>query len=154
MDRTLLLIKPDALQRELVGEIISRVERKGLRLVGLKMLNLTPEILDEHYNHLRHLEFFDEIKSFMSSLPIIASCWEGVDCVETVRRLCGTTKAREAAPGTIRGDLAMSIQTNLVHASDSAETALQEITRFFQPAELFSYKDSLSYFRYSSREAQ
>ncbi len=152
MERTLVLIKPDALQRDLAGEIISRLERKGLKLVGIKMMTLADELLDEHYSHLRSRDFFAEIKTFMRSTPVIACVWEGVDCVNTVRLLCGITKAREAEPGTIRGDLAMSVQANLVHASDSLETAEVEIERFFKPGELFDYEDVLQPFIYSSRE--
>jgi len=152
MERTLVLIKPDAMQRDLVGELIQRFERKGLKLVGIKMMALPDELLDEHYSHLVGRDFFTEIKTFMRSTPIIACCWEGVDCVNTVRTMCGITKAREAAPGTIRGDLAMSVQANLVHASDSLETAEIEIARFFDTSELFEYEDVLNPFIYSSRE--
>ena len=152
MERTLVLIKPDAMQRDLVGELIQRFERKGLKLVGIKMMALSDELLDEHYSHLAGRDFFAEIKTFMRSTPLIACCWEGVDCVNTVRTMCGITKAREAAPGTIRGDLAMSVQANLVHASDSLETAKVEIPRFFNASELFEYKDVLNPFIYNSRE--
>jgi nucleoside-diphosphate kinase len=152
MERTLVLIKPDAIQRDLAGDIITRLERKGLKLVGIKMISLDDELLDVHYSHLSGRDFFAEIKTFMRSTPVIACCWEGVDCVDTVRLLCGITKAREAEPGTIRGDLAMSVQANLVHASDSLETAQVEIERFFKPEELFDYEDVLQPFIYSSRE--
>ncbi len=152
MERTLVLIKPDAVQRDLIGEIVTKFERKGLKVVGIKMMTLSDELLDEHYSHLRGRDFFAEIKTFMRSTPIIACCLEGVDCVNTVRLLCGITKAREAAPGTIRGDLAMSVQTNLVHASDTLETAGEEVPRFFKPEELFAYEDALNPFIYSSRE--
>ncbi len=152
MERTLVLIKPDAMQRDLVGELIQRLERKGLKLAGIKMMALSDDLLDEHYSHLVGRDFFAEIKTFMRSTPIIASCWEGVDCVNTVRAMCGITKAREATPGTIRGDLAMSVQANLVHASDSLETAEVEIARFFNSDELFEYEDVLNPFIYSSRE--
>ena len=152
MERTLVLIKPDALQRDLAGEIIKIFERKGLKLVGIKMMALTDALLDEHYSHLTGRDFFAEIKTFMRSTPIIACCWDGVDCVNTARLLCGITKAREATPGTIRGDYAMSVQANLVHASDSLETASVEIERFFKPEELFDYEDALNPFVYSSRE--
>jgi nucleoside-diphosphate kinase len=152
MERTLVLIKPDAVQRDLIGEIIAKFERKGLKVVGIKMMTLSDELLDEHYSHLRGRDFFAEIKTFMRNTPVIACCLEGVDCVNTVRLLCGITKAREAAPGTIRGDLAMSVQANLVHASDSLETAGVEVPRFFKPEELFAYEDALNPFIYSSRE--
>jgi nucleoside-diphosphate kinase len=152
MERTLVLIKPDAIQRDLIGDIIRQFERKGLKLVGIKMMTLSNDLLEEHYSHLRGRDFFTEVMTFMRSTPIIACCWEGVDCVNTVRLLCGITKAREAEPGTIRGELAMSVQANLVHASDSLETAGVEIERFFKPGELFDYKDVLQPFIYSSRE--
>jgi len=152
MERTLVLIKPDAIQRDLIGDVIRQFERKGLKLVGIKMMALSDDLLDEHYSHLSGRDFFTEVKTFMRSTPIIACCWEGVDCVNTVRLLCGITKAREAEPGTIRGELAMSVQANLVHASDSLETARVEIERFFKPGELFEYEDVLQPFIYSSRE--
>jgi nucleoside-diphosphate kinase len=152
MERTLVLIKPDALQRDLAGEIIKIFEHKGLKLVGIKMMTLSDELLNEHYSHLVGRDFFAEIKTFMRSTPIIACCWEGVDAVNTVRLLCGITKAREAAPGTIRGEYAMSVQANLVHASDSLETAQVEVERFFKSEELFDYEDILQPFVYSSRE--
>ena len=139
MERTLVLLKPDALQRGLMGEIISRFERKGLRIARLKMMRLTDDLLQEHYSHLSHLPFFGEIKAFMMRTPVVAMCLEGLGAVEAVRAMCGTTLAREAVPGTIRGDLAMSIQANLVHASDGPETAGKEVPRFFADSELFDY---------------
>ena len=131
MERTLVLLKPDALQRGLMGEIISRFETKGLKLVGMKMMRLDDALLDEHYSHLSHLPFFGDIKSFMMRTPVIASC-----CFDCVARRC---RKREAAPGTIRGDYAMSIQANLVHASDSLETAQAEVPRFFRDDELYDF---------------
>ncbi|MBF6614137.1 MAG: nucleoside-diphosphate kinase [Chloroflexi bacterium] len=152
MERTLVLLKPDALQRGLLGEIISRFERKGLKLVGMKMMQLDDALLDEHYAHLSYLAFFGEIKKFMMLAPVIALCWEGVKCVETVRRLCGVTKSWEADPGTIRGDLGMSIQANLIHASDSVETASVEVPRFFKGDELFSYESIQTPYLYTKNE--
>lgn len=154
MERTLVLLKPDAVQRDLVGEIISRLERKGLKLIGLKMMPLSSSLLDEHYSHLAGRPFFPEIRSFMQLTPVVACCWEGTDCVNTVRQICGVTKAREAAPGTIRGDLAMSVQDNLIHCSDSLETASAEIERFFKPEELFNYEDALTRYLYNSSERE
>ena len=139
MERTLVLLKPDAVQRGLLGEITARFERKGLKIAGLKMMQLSDSLLDEHYSHLGHLPFFGEIKAFMMQTPVVAMCLEGVNAVETVRRLCGVTKSWEADPGTIRGDYGMSIQANLVHASDSLETAEKEVPRFFSDGELFDY---------------
>jgi nucleoside-diphosphate kinase len=118
----------------------------------MKMMVLTDQLLDEHYSHLREKSFFGEIKGFMKSTPVVACCLEGVDCVNTVRLLCGITKAREAAPGTIRGSYAMSVQANLVHASDSLETARVEVERFFKTDELFTYEDALQGFVYSPAE--
>ncbi len=152
MERTLVLIKPDAVQRGLVGRIITRFEEKGLRLAAIKFMSLTDEILNEHYSHLLDKPFFGGTKRFMQSTPVVAICWEGLDSVDTVRRLCGITKAREAAPGTIRGDLAMSVQANLVHASDSIETARQEVARFFNESELLSYDSALTGLVYSEDE--
>jgi nucleoside-diphosphate kinase len=153
MERTLVLLKPDAVQRGLLGEIITRFERKGLKLVGMKMMKLEDALLDEHYSHLNHLPFFGEIKKFMMLGPVIATCWVGVDCIETVRRLCGVTNAREAAPGTIRGDFGMSIQANLVHASDSVETAANEVPRFFSKNELFHYEWIQKPYLYTKQES-
>lgn len=143
MERTLVLIKPDAIQRGLAGKILARFEEKGLKIVGIKFMQLGDALLSEHYSHLADKPFFAGIRRFMQSTPVVAVCLEGLDVVETVRAICGITKARAAAPGTIRGDWAMSIQANLVHASDSIETALTEVPRFFKESELFSY-DSLS----------
>ena len=152
MERTLILIKPDAIQRGLIGKIITRFEEKGLKLVGMKVLKLTDELLIEHYSHLADKPFFAGIRRFMQLTPVIAICLEGLDCVETVRSLCGITKSREAAPGTIRGDWAMSIQANLVHASDSIETAAKEVARFFDASELFEYQSALTSTIYSEDE--
>lgn len=140
MQRTLVLIKPDGVQRGLIGEIIHRFERKGLKLVAMKMMSVDDVILDTHYAHLRDKPFFAGIKKFMKSSPLIACVWEGLDAVENVRLIVGATRPREAAPGTIRADFAMSVPSNLIHASDSAETAEQEITRFFHGNEVFSYE--------------
>jgi nucleoside-diphosphate kinase len=139
MERTLVLIKPDALQRGLVGKVMSYFESKGLKLVGNKMMQLDDSILKEHYAHLVTKPSFKGIADFMSSAPVVAQCWEGNDAVKVVRNLCGITNAREAAPGTVRGDLAMSVMCNLVHASDSLETAKVEVPRFFKNEELFDY---------------
>jgi nucleoside-diphosphate kinase len=154
MERTLVLLKPDAVQRDLVGEIISRLERKGLKLVGLKLMRLSDELLNEHYSHLVGKSFFPEVKSFMQLTPVVACCWEGVEAVNTVRAICGITKAREAAPGTIRGEFAMSVQANLIHCSDSLETANAEVKRFFKSEELFSYDDVLERYVYNSSERE
>jgi nucleoside-diphosphate kinase len=136
----------------MAGRIIARFEEKGLKLVGVKMMNLSDDLLERHYSHLADKPFFGGIKTFMQLTPVIAICLEGLDCVETVRRLCGITKSREADPGTIRGDWAMSIQANLVHASDSIETAKAEVARFFAESELFEYDSALTPSIYSADE--
>ena len=152
MERTLVLIKPDAVQRGLIGRLLARFEDKGLKVAGIKFMKLTDELLNEHYSHLADKPFFPGTKRFMTQTPVVAICIEGLDSVDTVRRLCGITKAREAAPGTIRGDWAMSVQANLVHASDSLETAKTEVARFFNTAELFEYDSALTSAIYSEDE--
>jgi nucleoside-diphosphate kinase len=152
MQRTLFLIKPDGLQRRLVGEIIARLERKGLSLIGIKMLRMDDQAIADHYKHLSTRPFFPEIAAFMKSAPIIATCWSGVEAVATVRVLCGATNGRTAMPGTIRGDLAMSVQANLVHASETPEAAEEELRAFFAPTELFDYSDKGLPLIYSTSE--
>lgn len=145
MERTLVLIKPDGVQRGLVGEVTKRFEQKGLKLVGLKMMSLDEAILREHYAHIADKPFYPGVESFMRSTPVVAMCWEGVEVVEAVRILCGITKARKADAGTIRGDLAMSVACNVVHASDTVENAVQEVKRFFKADELFESYDKTEY---------
>ncbi len=139
-EKTLIIIKPDALNRSLVGEIISRFERKGLKIVGIKMVQLTDEILKEHYAHLADKPFFPRIAKFMKSWPVIVIVLEGLEAVESVRLITGDTLGRKADAGTIRGDFSMSIQANIVHASDSLENAQKEIARFFSENELFNWE--------------
>jgi len=139
MERTLVLIKPDAVSRGLMGRLISRFEAKGLQIVGCKMMQLDDRLLAEHYSHLADKPFFPRIAAFMKTTPVVALCVQGLEAVEVVRKMCGVTNSRAAAPGTIRGDLGMSIQCNLVHASDEPATAEVEVKRFFQPEELFDY---------------
>src|SRR3989344_3414419 len=135
VERSLILIKPDALQRGLVGEIVSRFEKKGLKVIGLKMIQLTDILLEKHYAHHKDKPFFKNLKSFMKSSPVIVMALEGQEIVEAIRIIVGSTRGAEADAGTIRGDLAMTNQ-NLVHASDSLKTAEAEIKRFFRPDEL------------------
>lgn len=154
MERTCILVKPDALQRNLLGEIFGRFERKGLKIVGLKMMQLEDVILEDHYSHHKDKPFFGKLRSFMQSTPVVAMVLEGVDAINAVRIIVGPTKGREADAGSIRGDLAMSIQTNLVHASDSSENAEIEIKRFFKENELFNYKKIDLNFVYSEDELE
>jgi nucleoside-diphosphate kinase len=152
VERTLILIKPDALTRGLAGTVLARFEQKGLKIAGIKMIQLDDALLREHYSHLAAKPFFPTICEFMSRTPVIALCLEGLEAVEVCRRLCGVTNSRQAAPGTIRGDLGMSMQANLVHASDSPETAQAEVARFFKPQELFDYQPALISYQYASDE--
>ena len=140
MEKSLILVKPDGLQRGLVGEIISRFERKGLKIIGLKMLSIKDAALEEHYSHLVDKPFFADIKDFMKSSPIIAIALEGGDgSVAAIRTLVGPTKGHEAPAGTIRGDFGLSGSNNIVHASDSVENGRIEVDRFFGSEELFEY---------------
>lgn len=136
MERTLVLIKPDAVQRGLVGEVIHRFEKKGLKLIGLKMVRLKEAVLKEHYAHVVDAPFFAELSRFMSSSPLVALCIEGLSAVQVVRGICGI---KSTDFGSVRGDFALSGQRNLVHSSDSIETAKREVERFFTPEELFQY---------------
>lgn len=144
MERILILVKPDGLQRGLVGEIIQRFERKGLKIIGLKMTNVEDALLEQHYAHLADKPFFKEIKTFMKSAPLVAMALEGpAGAVSAVRILVGPTKGHEAPAGTIRGDFGLSGSINIVHASDSPENGLAEVSRFFATDELFEYSRSL-----------
>ncbi len=154
MQRTLVLLKPDAIQRGLVGEITTRFERKGLKLVGLKMMSLDEAVLREHYAHIADKPFFPGVSSFMKSSPVVAMCLEGVDAVDAVRLITGITKAREADAGTIRGDFAMSVSCNVIHASDSLEIAEKEVPRFFNPDQIHEYNKSEYLHVYNEEEMQ
>lgn len=139
-EKVLIIIKPDAIQRNLVGEIIGRFEKKGLKIDGLKMLTLEDVLLEDHYKHIKDKPFFAGIKTFMKSSPVVVIALSGIGAVDAVRIIVGPTKSYEAPGGTIRGDLAMSIQSNVVHASDSVENGIDEVNRFFSEDELFSYQ--------------
>lgn len=140
MERTFVILKPCTVQRGLIGEVINRFEKKGLKLVGMKMMQLNDAILAEHYAHLVDRPFFPGLKRSMMATPVIVCCWEGVNAIEVVRLMAGATNGRKALPGTIRGDYSMSGQMNIVHASDGPDTAVAEIKRFFKDEELFSYE--------------
>ena len=147
--KTLVLLKPCTVQRALIGEIISRFEKKGLRVAGLKMMQLDDAILAEHYAHLVDRPFFPGLKESMMVTPVIALALEGVDAIEVVRQMAGPTNGRKALPGTIRGDYSMSGQQNIVHASDGPEPAVAELARFFRPEEIFEWKNPLERSLYS-----
>lgn len=152
MDKTLVILKPSCLQRSFVGDVISRFEKKGLRLAGMKMMQLDDSILNIHYAHLKDKPFFEKVKKSMKASPVIAQCWVGVDAAKVVRQLIGVTNGRNALPGTIRGDFAMSAQENIVHASDSAQSAEIELKRFFADSEIFDYQLSANSFLYDIEE--
>ncbi|MEI7690654.1 MAG: nucleoside-diphosphate kinase [bacterium] len=153
MEKTLILVKPDGVQRGLIGEIVGRFEKKGLKLIGLKMMSLDDAILDSHYAHLSDKPFFADIKDFMKSSPIVAMAWDGgKDTVAAVRILVGPTKGHEAPAGTIRGDFGLSGSNNIVHASDSVENGKLEVGRFFHTDELFDYEKTISAHVYSKEE--
>ena len=139
MDRTLVLLKPDAVQRGLAGEIISRLERRGLKLAAMKMLLVTEELAHRHYADHVGKPFFAGLVKFITSSPIVAMVIEGENAVDVVRNTMGVTSPSDAAPGTIRGDLALTIGANLIHGSDSAESAKREIGLFFSPDEVLDY---------------
>lgn len=154
MQRTAVLVKPDGLQRGLIGEIISRFERKGLKLVGIKMVQMTDEMLSEWYAEHKEKSFFNDLKSFMGQMPIVAMAWEGIDAVPVVRKLVGTTLGREAEAGSIRGDFGMSQQFNLIHASAKSEDAEREIKIVFGDDELFEYQSSMECVIYADYEVK
>lgn len=139
-EQTLVLLKPDSLQRGLVGKIINRFENKGLKIVGLKMMTVSDALVEEHYVNHKDKPFFSGLKAFMQSSPLVAMVLEAVEAVSTVRRMAGITKSREADFGTIRGDFGMSMQANLIHVSEDQKAASEEVKRFFTPEELFDYQ--------------
>ncbi len=139
-ERTFVMIKPDGVQRRLVGEIIRRLEQKGLKLVGIKMLWLDRELAERHYEMHRGKPFFDDLIRFITSGPVVAMVWEGENAIALVRTMMGALEPTEATPGSIRGDFACIKTMNLVHGADSPENAAREIALFFQPGELFDYR--------------
>ena len=152
MQKTLVILKPSCLQRGLVGEVTHRFEQKGLRLAGMKMCQLTDDQMSLHYAQHAGKPFFQQLKDAMMVTPVIVCCYEGVDAVEVVRQMAGATNGRKALPGTIRGDLSMSFQENIVHTSDSIESAEIELQRFFNSDEIFDYPQPQFDFLYASDE--
>lgn len=152
MEKTLVILKPSAMGRGIAGEVITRFTNKGLILAGMKMIQLTDAILDEHYAHLIERPFFNRIKTSMKAQPVIVMCLAGIDAVQVVRTMTGVTNGRNAAPGTIRGDFSMSGQENIIHASDSVENAKIELDRFFKPEEIFEYTPITMSMLYASDE--
>ena len=140
MERTLVLVKPDGVQRGLVGEILSRFEAKGLKIVGMKLLSVSRELAEKHYAVHLGKSFYPGLIDYITSGPVAAMVLEGPQAIEAVRKVVGVTKSFEADPGSIRGALALTVARNLVHASDGPETARTEVALWFQPAELLSYE--------------
>lgn len=139
MEQTFIILKPSTITRGLVGDVLTRFQRKGLIITGIKMMRLTDDILREHYAHLVDRPFFPSLLNSMKATPVIVAVLKGNDAVAVVRAMNGATNCRKAAPGTIRGDFGMSGQENIIHASDSPENALIEIARFFKPDEIYDY---------------
>lgn len=139
MERTLILLKPDAVKGKFCGKVISRFEAAGFLIRGCKMVRLTPSILREHYAHVADKPFYPEIEKFMSSAPVIVLVLEGDNIIATIRDMLGVTDSRKAAPGTLRATFGKDVMINVAHASDSKETAEKEVRRFFRPEELFDY---------------
>ena len=139
MERSLVLIKPDAIQRGLAGIIISRIERRGIKIVAMKMLQMDINLAHRHYAIHQDKAFFNDLIKFITSSPIIAAVFEGENAVEVIRQSMGETNSAKASPGTIRGDFGLDVQHNLVHGSDSVENATKEINIFFSPEEILSY---------------
>ncbi|MBT3249431.1 MAG: nucleoside-diphosphate kinase [Candidatus Pacebacteria bacterium] len=152
--QTAVLVKPDGLQRGLIGEIISRFERKGLKLIGIKMIDMSDEMLSDWYAEHKDKSFFGDLKSFMGSMPTVAMVWGGIDAVMVVRKLVGTTLGREAEGGSIRGDFGMSQQFNLIHASANDEDAEREIKIVFDEDELFAYEHAMEQLIYADYERE
>ena len=154
MERSLIIAKPDAVQRGLIGEIIGRLERKGLKLIGIKMMRLDDALVEAHYAHIVDKPFFKDLKRFIQSSPVVVMAWEGYECTSAIRLIVGSTNAREADAGTIRGDLAMDAGRNVVHASDSKDAGEKEVRRFFDDRELHDYDKSEYLHIYDSRELE
>ena len=139
MERTLIIVKPEGVQRGLIGNVLARFEQRGLKLVGLKLIQITPELAEQHYGVHKGKPFYEPLLKFLVSGPTVALVWEGREAVQVARNLMGATDGTKAAPATIRGDFAISVQNNLVHGSDSPENAAQEIALWFKPDELLNY---------------
>jgi nucleoside-diphosphate kinase len=145
MERTLILVKPDAMQRALAGEILGRLERRGLRIAGLKLLQVDRTLAERHYGEHVGKPFYEGLVSYITACPIVAAVLEGTDAVESVRNTVGKTNPRDAAPGTIRGDFGLEIGRNLIHASDSLESAEREVNLFFRPEEVITYERDIDH---------
>lgn len=153
MEQTLVILKPSCVERCLIGEVISRIQKRGIIISGMKMMQLDEQILREHYAHLVDKPFFPGLAASMMASPVICMVLKGVEIVEVFRKMTGVTNGRKAEPGTLRGDFCMSGQANIIHASDSVENAKIEINRFFKPEEVFDYTPDYFKFLYGEGEA-
>lgn len=144
MERTFLMVKPDGVQRNLIGEIVGRFESKGFKLVGAKLMQITPELAAEHYGEHKERPFFGELVDFITSGPVFAMVWEGENVISVGRLMTGATNPKESAPGTIRGDFAVTVGKNIIHGSDAPESAVREIGLFFKEEELVSYDKTIN----------
>ncbi len=140
MERTLVLVKPDGVQRGLIGEVIRRLENRGLRLIGAKFMWVSRELAEAHYAIHKGKPFYESLIDYITSAPVMAMAWEGPNAVAAVRQTMGATRPTEAAPGTIRHDFGLEIGRNLTHASDSAENGEKEVALWFQPEELITWE--------------
>ena len=140
MEKTFLMVKPDGVQRNLIGEIVSRFEKKGFRLVGAKLMSISTELAGEHYGEHKERPFFGELVDFITSGPVFAMVWEGENVIASARQMMGSTNPKDAAPGTIRGDFGITVGKNVIHGSDSPESAVREIGLFFNENELVDYE--------------
>ena len=140
MEKTFLMVKPDGVQRGLIGEIVNRFESKGYQLVGGKLMNISQELAEQHYGEHKERPFFGELVDFITSGPVFAMVWEGENVISTARLMMGATNPKESAPGTIRGDFAVTVGKNIIHGSDSPESAEREIGLFFKEEEMTSYQ--------------
>ncbi|MCY7797688.1 nucleoside-diphosphate kinase, partial [Bacillus spizizenii] len=140
MEKTFIMVKPDGVQRQLIGDILSRFERKGLQLAGAKLMRVTEQMAEKHYAEHQGKPFFGELVEFITSGPVFAMVWEGENVIEVTRQLIGKTNPKEALPGTIRGDYGMFVGKNIIHGSDSLESAEREINIFFKNEELVPYQ--------------
>ena len=143
MERTYLMVKPDGVQRGICGEIVSRFEKKGLKLVAMKLMVIPKEVAENHYGEHKDKPFFPSLISYITSGPVLAMVWEGESAVSVCRNMMGRTNPKESAPGTIRGDFGMQTGMNIIHGSDSVESAEREISIFFRPEELVSYEKTI-----------
>lgn len=144
MERTFLMVKPDGVQRNLIGEIVGRFESKGFQLVGAKLMTISQELAEQHYGEHKERPFFGELVDFITSGPVFAMVWEGENVISVGRLMTGATNPKESAPGTIRGDFAVTVGKNIIHGSDAPESAVREIGLFFKEEELVTYGKTMN----------